>query len=314
MTVIEFQNKKMSNSSNLEKPIQSSGSSKYGSLKQGYVREDGAIFMGYKVKGRVRKRDARIPIKSSIYPEFFKAGARLVCEVWVTQDKIERLKEKKAQQAKKRYHERYKHDPEYKKKQSEKQKKWYKNASPETLKRHSKNCRDWQRANREKCKAYMKAWREKNPDYNYNANEYYRKNAEKIKKDRRDRYRSDPAFKMIISQRNRIKRFLAMTNVKQLSKTDKLLGCSPQELIDHLKSQFKPGMTLENHGKGEGKWNVDHIIPLDFFKKNFDLTDLEVQKKAFHYTNLQPMWGSENISKGNKLGVSLGDSFVELAT
>ena len=39
----------------------------------------------------------------------------------------------------------------------------------------------------------------------------------------------------------------------------------------------------------------------DFFKKNFDLTDLEVQKKAFHYTNLQPMWGDENISKGSKL-------------
>lgn len=310
----------MSNSSNLEKPTQSSGSSKYGPLKEGYIREDGAIFMGYKVKGGIRKRDARMPVKSSVYPEFFKAGARIVREVWGTQDKVERLKEKKGQQAKKRYHDRYKHDPEYKEKQRKNRIEYWRNASPETKERHKRKCREWQRANPEKTKAFQKAWKEKNPDKvaayydNYDRKEYYRKNAERIKKDKKDRYHSDPAFKMIVTQRSRIKRFLSMTNVKKLSKTDELLGCSPQELIDHLESQFKPGMTLENHGKGKGKWNVDHIIPLDFFKKNFDLTDLEVQKKAFNYTNLQPMWESENIRKGNKLGVSLGDSFIKLAT
>tara|TARA_Y100001963_G_scaffold9555_1_gene12267 strand:- start:4711 stop:5598 length:888 start_codon:yes stop_codon:yes gene_type:complete len=283
------------------------GASKYGPLKQGHVREDGAVFIAYKTRGVTRKRDARIPINSSIYPEFFKAGAPQVSEVWGTQDKFKKVKERKNKVNKKIYHEKYKHDPEHKERQRKYQREYWKNASPEAKEKHKNKCRKWQRANPKKVKAWLKAWKEKNPEKiaeysnNYDRNEYYRKNAEKIKKDRRDRYHSDPAFKMIIVQRNRIKRFLAMTNIKQLSKTDELLGCSPQELIDHLKSQFKPGMTLENHGKGKGKWNVDHIIPLDFFKKNFDLTDLEVQKKAFHYTNLQPMWGDENIIKSNKL-------------
>ena len=38
----------------------------------------------------------------------------------------------------------------------------------------------------------------------------------------------------------------------------------------------------------------------DFNSKNFDLNDLEVQKKAFNYKNLQPLWAFENLSKSNK--------------
>ena len=32
----------------------------------------------------------------------------------------------------------------------------------------------------------------------------------------------------------------------------------------------------------------------------FNLLDEEEQKKCFHYTNLQPLWASENLSKGCK--------------
>jgi hypothetical protein len=51
-------------------------------------------------------------------------------------------------------------------------------------------------------------------------------------------------------------------------------------------------MTWENHGK----WHIDHIKPGALF----NLINIEEQKKCFHYTNLQPLWASENLSKGCK--------------
>ncbi len=64
---------------------------------------------------------------------------------------------------------------------------------------------------------------------------------------------------------------------------------------EHLEKQFKEGMTWENHGLYG--WHIDHIIPC----ASFDLTDLEQQKKCFHYTNLQPLWAKENLIKGVKI-------------
>jgi hypothetical protein len=66
-----------------------------------------------------------------------------------------------------------------------------------------------------------------------------------------------------------------------------------QVIWDHLQKQFKEGMTKENHGL----WHIDHIRPIS----SFDLTKPEQQIKCFHYTNLQPLWAKENLSKGSKI-------------
>ena len=51
-------------------------------------------------------------------------------------------------------------------------------------------------------------------------------------------------------------------------------------------------MTWENYGK---IWHIDHIVPI-----NYNNPTLEEVIKRLHYLNTQPLWASENISKGNR--------------
>ena len=71
------------------------------------------------------------------------------------------------------------------------------------------------------------------------------------------------------------------------------IGCSPGFLRNHIESLFKPGMTWGNYGE----WHIDHIVPLSWFP--FD-EDPDLLFVASHWTNLQPLWGKENMSKGNR--------------
>jgi hypothetical protein len=52
-------------------------------------------------------------------------------------------------------------------------------------------------------------------------------------------------------------------------------------------------MCWENYGKYG--WHIDHIVPLSSAK-----TEEEIYKLC-HYTNLQPLWSTDNLSKGCKL-------------
>jgi hypothetical protein len=54
-------------------------------------------------------------------------------------------------------------------------------------------------------------------------------------------------------------------------------------------------MTWNNHS--QFGWHIDHIKPLD----SFDLTDPEQQLVACHWSNLQPLWWRDNLSKNNKV-------------
>ena len=109
------------------------------------------------------------------------------------------------------------------------------------------------------------------------------------------RYHNDIEYKILYKLRSRIKNIFKTKNIKKLNRTIDLLGCTLQKARKHLESQFKEGMTWENHGRYG--WHIDHIIPC----ASFDLTDPEQQKKCFNYKNLQPLWWHENLSKGTKI-------------
>jgi hypothetical protein len=73
----------------------------------------------------------------------------------------------------------------------------------------------------------------------------------------------------------------------------KYLGCSAPQLAQYIERMFKRGMAWSNYGD----WHLDHVVPL----ASFELTTERNRIKAFHYTNLQPLWAADNILKSDNM-------------
>ncbi len=110
-----------------------------------------------------------------------------------------------------------------------------------------------------------------------------------------NRRRTNIQYKLKVSLRKRISKVLK-GELKSKPALE-LLGCSIEHLKNYFESRFLSGMTWENYGLYG--WHIDHIMPC----ASFDLTVPGQQKQCFHYTNLQPLWAKENLSKGAKIMV-----------
>lgn len=108
---------------------------------------------------------------------------------------------------------------------------------------------------------------------------------------RKERYHNDDLVKIDRKVRARINYILRKSKSGK-SMTD-YVGIDRPEYKKYLEDLFEEGMNWDNYGNGKGKWNIDHKTPT----KEFDLTDENELKKAFHYTNTQPMWSEDNIKK-----------------
>ena len=73
-------------------------------------------------------------------------------------------------------------------------------------------------------------------------------------------------------------------------------GCNIDTFKQHIESQFTVGMSWKNYGS---EWHIDHKIPLKYQEEGQPPT-LEKVAERLHYLNTQPMWASENMSKGNR--------------
>lgn len=123
---------------------------------------------------------------------------------------------------------------------------------------------------------------------------------ERIGERRKFRYKNDVCFKLAITIRNRINKHLSLKNQNKIASAIKDLGCSINDLILHLESQFHKNpetgeeMNWDNHNFYG--WHVDHKKPLCAF----NLKDPKQFQEACHYSNLQPLWAKENLSKNGK--------------
>jgi hypothetical protein len=142
--------------------------------------------------------------------------------------------------------------------------------------------KEYQLKNKEKIKKYYDFF------YSKNRHKIIKCNLEYILR----RKKVDIGFRFSLNLRGRLKQ--AFKNNYKGGSAVRDLGCSIEELKQHLEFKFQPGMSWDNYGIYG--WHIDHIVPLS----NFDLSDPEQLKKACHYTNLQPLWAKDNLKKGNR--------------
>jgi hypothetical protein len=127
---------------------------------------------------------------------------------------------------------------------------------------------------------------------------YQKNNLELVRKGRNERhqkkYNNDILYKLKFNVRNRVKHFINSGNFNiKTNNTFYIVGCTPEELKEHIEKQFTNGMSWENHN--HSGWHIDHIIPLSSAKNDEDVIRL------CHYTNLQPLWCEENYKKGKTI-------------
>jgi len=160
-------------------------------------------------------------------------------------------------------------------------KKYYENNKEKISQYYS----EWKQNKKEHLKEYQKKWREENKD--------------KLRKTKREyertRKANDPIYKLISNFRTAIYQVLKENNVDKNGHYFEVLKYTPEELINHLEKQFTDGMTWDNYGQ----WHVDHVIPISVHDIH-EIGDDEFMR-CWSLSNLQPMWGDENIRKSNKI-------------
>jgi hypothetical protein len=144
-----------------------------------------------------------------------------------------------------------------------------------------------------------KKFAQKNPDKIKEYNKKYRtgKSRDKYllnkKINKTKQYNTNITTKLGDVLRSRLWVSLKKQGLKKNNSTMELTGCSKEELIQHLESQFSEGMTWENWSLNG--WHIDHIRPIS----SFDLSDPAQVKECFHYSNLQPLWAIDNLKKSD---------------
>lgn len=115
-----------------------------------------------------------------------------------------------------------------------------------------------------------------------------------MRKAKRKALKKTPAVMIVRRIQKRLK---ATTQYTGPIPFKELTGCSPRSMVTHLESLWKPGMDWSNYGWGNGKWQLDHIRPIC----SFDRASREGLKKAFHFSNTQPLWHEENMRKATSI-------------
>jgi len=145
--------------------------------------------------------------------------------------------------------------------------------------------------NKDREKLRLKNYKKNNKEAEKERNiKWNSKNRDHINERERNRYRYDIQAKLANVLRRRLGKAIK-GNFKSGSAVNDL-GCSISELKIYLESKFQPNMTWKNYGE----WHIDHIKPMG----KYNLENRDELLEVCHYSNLQPLWKLDNLSKGIK--------------
>ena len=157
-----------------------------------------------------------------------------------------------------------------------------------------------EKENPELIKKYRKKYAEENREsiiankrvYRKNNREHFKEYARNYQVRRRS---EDDLLRVKHNVRNRLWCAFKKSNWKKEGSV-KLLGAEYETVMAYLESLFVDHMSWDNYGRCvEGDcnnyWHIDHKIPL------CTATSKEELELLCHYTNLQPLWAIDNLSK-----------------
>ena len=116
----------------------------------------------------------------------------------------------------------------------------------------------------------------------------------------KNRLKNDSLFKLMHNIRINIRDTFKRKKFYKKNKTKRILGCSIEELKNHLEATFKNNY---NRDKVESDIvEIDHIIPISSAKNEIELFNLN------HYSNLQLLLRTDNRKKSAKMEYTLSES------
>jgi len=158
----------------------------------------------------------------------------------------------------------------------------------EEYKRKAKIHRD---KNKEKAQIYHKEYKKLNEvKLKLKAKEYRKRTLYK----RKEKYKNDINHQIAEKLRNRIRGAIKRSNIDKIGSAVNDLGCSLEKFKLWVEMHWTEGMSWNNYNFYG--WHLDHIKPLS----SFNLSNRKEFLEACHFTNIQPMWMKDNLSKGNK--------------
>jgi ABC-type Fe3+/spermidine/putrescine transport system ATPase subunit len=155
--------------------------------------------------------------------------------------------------------------------------------------------KEYYQENKNFLKDRSKEYYNSNKDYIIDRNTIYAKNNKEKTNQYKYSYRSRKikesyVYKLSVNIRSLISITIRNNGYKKKSKTIDILGTTFENFKIYIEGQFKDGMSWENHGE----WHLDHKKPISWAETEEEIYELN------HYTNFQPLWSFDNLSKGNR--------------